>query len=196
MYACVCLCVRASFFLYVSLSSFLSLALSPFLSLSIFRMVLADPPSPIPDKNAPPKSGTSSSHQAPVPHRGTGYVNCQRRVSQSHCVTRSTRDHAEVSCALICRSIYFSSNFFILSLIMHTLLFFLLIVPWICSRDGHYLTAGPITKLIVCGEGECEGHALLDMTSRGVCGPPRTSEHVGKGDCVKGCHRPPVMDSS
>jgi hypothetical protein len=67
--------------------------------------------------------------------------------------TCSTRDPAEVSCALICRSICFSSIFFILSLIMHTLLFFLLIVPRICSRDGHYLTAGPITKLIVCGEG-------------------------------------------
>jgi len=51
-----------------------------------------------------------------------------------------------------------------------------------------FITAVPITKLFACVEGDSGGHVLRDTTSRGLCGlvcPSRTSEHGGKGDCVK-----------
>jgi hypothetical protein len=43
-------------------------------------------------------------------------------------------------------------------------------------------------KAVRKGEEDSGGHVLSDTTSRGLCGlvcPSRTSEGVGKGDCVK-----------
>ena len=50
-----------------------------------------------------------------------------------------------------------------------------------------FITAVPIIKLSVRGEGDSGGHVLCDATSLCLCGlfcPARTSERGGKGDCV------------
>jgi hypothetical protein len=51
-----------------------------------------------------------------------------------------------------------------------------------------FITAVPIIKLLVWGEGDSGGHVLRETTSRGLCGlvcVSRTSERGGEGDCVK-----------
>jgi hypothetical protein len=51
-----------------------------------------------------------------------------------------------------------------------------------------FITAVPLIKLFVWGDGESGGHVLRETTSRGLCGlvcQSRTSEHDREGDCVK-----------
>jgi hypothetical protein len=51
-----------------------------------------------------------------------------------------------------------------------------------------FITAVPIIKLFVWGQGDSGGHVLRETTSRGLCGlvcPSRTSERGGEGDWVK-----------
>jgi hypothetical protein len=49
------------------------------------------------------------------------------------------------------------------------------------------VTAVPIPKLFAWREGDSGGYVLRETTSRGRCGlvcPSRTSERLGKGDCL------------
>ena len=51
-----------------------------------------------------------------------------------------------------------------------------------------FITAVPLIKLFVWGEGDSGGHVLRETTSRDLCGlvcPSRTIERGGEGDCVK-----------
>jgi hypothetical protein len=51
-----------------------------------------------------------------------------------------------------------------------------------------FITAVPIIKLFVWGEGDSGGHVLRETTNRGLCGlvcPSRTSGRGGQGHCVK-----------